>query len=158
MRPNAIEQPTFLAKPKRYNRVRTEVAVDRVRCVLSRAGQFLLVQHNSRRPENVGKWALPGGRLKARETPKAGLRRELAEELRLRVPYLIEIGDWSHKDKNHRVFGCEVERPIDWFNTDEILAIDWFAPAEVSRLAAARRLHTGFELAAITEFQRKRSD
>jgi ADP-ribose pyrophosphatase YjhB (NUDIX family) len=117
-----------------------------------------MVQHNSRRPENVGKWALPGGRLKSRETPKAGLRRELAEELRVRVPHLIEVGDWWHRDQNHRVFGCEVKRAIAWFNKEEIVAVDWLAIDDVTELAAARRLHTGFELAAITEFQRRRSD
>jgi 8-oxo-dGTP pyrophosphatase MutT (NUDIX family) len=157
MRLDSLEQVTFLDEPTGYGRARAKVAVDRVRCVLSHAGRYLLVQHNTRRRENAGKWALPGGRLKAREAPRVGLRRELAEELGLRVPRLIEVGDWWRRDENHRVFGCEVERPSEWFNEDEILAVDWLDRDQVSRLAAARRLHMGFELDAITEFQRKRS-
>jgi 8-oxo-dGTP diphosphatase len=146
-------------KPKRYSSsLRGGENVDRVRCVLARERRYLLVQHDSRRPQNKGKWALPGGRLKRGEAPRNGLRRELAEELRLRLPYLVEIGDWWHKDENHRIFGCDLTVDVAWFNTDEIRAIAWLTYEEVGQLAAAARLRTGFELAAIAEFQRKRSD
>jgi len=156
---NIPERAQVSTKSKRYSGLGVGSAnVDRVRCVVAREGRYLLVQHDSRRPENKGKWALPGGRLKSREAPRTGLRRELAEELRLRLPYLVEIGDWWHKDENHRIFGCDSSTDVAWFNTDEILAIAWLTYEEVEQLAAAARLRTGFELAAIAEFQRKRSD
>jgi 8-oxo-dGTP pyrophosphatase MutT (NUDIX family) len=158
MRINSSERQIVLRKVKRYSALGGAEVVDRVRCVLCREGSYLLVQHDARRPENRGKWALPGGRLKGREAPRVGLRREIAEELRLRLPYLIELGDWWHRDENHRIFGCDLSRDVEWFNKDEIRAVAWLAYEEVQQLAAAGRLRIGFELAAIAEYRRKRLD
>jgi 8-oxo-dGTP pyrophosphatase MutT (NUDIX family) len=119
-----------------------------------RCGQrYLLAQHNSRRRENIGKWGLPGGRVKSREEPHAALRRELAEELGVRVRYLAEIGDWWHRGENHRIFGCDVSRMTQTFAPDEILAINWFEYSHVAELEADGLLRTGFELDAITAFR-----
>jgi 8-oxo-dGTP pyrophosphatase MutT (NUDIX family) len=132
---------------------RLDVPVDRVRCVLRCGHRYLLAQHNSRRRENLGKWGLPGGRLKSREEPRAALRRELAEELGLRVQALVEIGDWWHRGENHRIFGCDVAQATRSFAPDELLAIGWFEYAEVTELETDGRLRTGFELDAITAFR-----
>lgn len=129
--------------------------VSRVRCVIAFEQRYLLVQHNTRRPESFGKWGLIGGRLKALEDPRTGLRREVREELRFRVPYLIELGDWSCRGETHRVFGCQTWRALDWFDREEILAMDWLSYSDVVRLAETRQLHTGFELAAITDFRNR---
>ena len=101
-----------------------------------------------------GQWGLPGGRVKDAEKPKACLRRELIEELGCRVPYLVRLGDWLHNDEQQRVFGCEIEKPIDTFDAEELRAIGWFSYEEVVELAAARKLRMGFELAAVVEFRR----
>ena len=132
---------------------RLDAPVDRVRCVLRCGKRYLLAQHNSRRRENIGKWGLPGGRLKSREEPRAALRRELIEELGLRVQSLVEIGDWWHRGENHRVFGCDVGRATQAFAPDELLAIDWFDYAAVVELEADGHWRTGFELDAITAFR-----
>jgi 8-oxo-dGTP pyrophosphatase MutT (NUDIX family) len=132
---------------------RLAAPVARVRCVLRCGQRYLLAQHNSRRRENLGKWGLPGGRLKSREEPRAALRRELIEELGLRVRSLVEIGDWSHRGENHRIFGCDVARPTHGFAPDELLAVSWFEYTEVAELEADGRLRTGFELDAITAFR-----
>jgi 8-oxo-dGTP pyrophosphatase MutT (NUDIX family) len=118
-----------------------------------RDGRYLLAQHNSRRPDRIGKWGLPGGRLKKPEEPKAALRRELVEELRLEVPYLVELGDWLFREQTHRVFGCEIDDPVGWFDTDEILGIAWFSYDEVAALEEADQLHKGFEFGAIRAFR-----
>jgi 8-oxo-dGTP pyrophosphatase MutT (NUDIX family) len=130
-------------------------SIARVRCVLMRKGRYLLAQHNSRRRDRMGRWGLPGGRLRASEKPKACLRRELLEELGCEVPYLKRLGDWLHGDELHRVFGCEIDEPIETFAADELLAIGWFTYEETAELAVADKLRTGFELAAITEFRRQ---
>src|SRR5262245_882567 len=82
------------------------VKVQRVRCVLTDGRRFLLVQNNSANPGKHGLWSLPGGRLAHREQPRAGLRRELLEEIGFRVPHLLDVGDWWHNDQYHRVFAC----------------------------------------------------
>ena len=134
-----------------------KASIARVRAVLMRDSRYLLAQHNSRRRENLGRWGLPGGRLKASEKPKACLRRELLEELGCRVSHLTRLGDWIHDDEQHRIFGCEIDAPIASFAGDELLAIGWFTYEEIAELAVARKLRTGFELAAITEFRRRLS-
>jgi 8-oxo-dGTP pyrophosphatase MutT (NUDIX family) len=131
--------------------------VDRVRCVLMREQRYLLAQHNSRRRENRSRWGLAGGRVRDRENPQECLRRELMEELGCRVPRLVELGDWQHRDETHRVFGCEISQNIETFDPDELRAIAWFTYAEVVQLASAGRLRTGFELQAITVFERHRA-
>jgi 8-oxo-dGTP pyrophosphatase MutT (NUDIX family) len=132
-----------------------KAAIARVRGVLMQSDRYLLAQHNSRRRETIGQWGLPGGRLKDDEKPKAALRRELVEELGCRVPRLIRLGDWLYRNEQQRVFGCEIEEPIDTFDADELRAIGWFSYKEIVELARARRLRMGFELAAIIEFQRR---
>jgi 8-oxo-dGTP pyrophosphatase MutT (NUDIX family) len=142
--------------PKRF--VGDKAAIARVRCVLLHADRYLLAQHNSRRRDTIGRWGLPGGRLKDDEKPKAALRRELVEELGCRVPRLVRLGDWLYRDEQQRVFGCEIEKPIDTFDSDELRAIGWFSYEEIVELARARKLRMGFELAAIIEFRRRIGD
>jgi 8-oxo-dGTP pyrophosphatase MutT (NUDIX family) len=128
--------------------------VQRVRCAIGNGQQFLLVQARSRRAENIGKWSLPGGRLKARETDRVGLRRELFEELAFRATNLVELGDWQSGEEYHRVFGCRVEQIAPCLQTDEILASAWIDYFDVKELARTGQLRWGFELAAITMFRR----
>ena len=67
----------------------------------------------------------------------------------------MRLGDWLHDGEQHRVFGCEIDEPIETFAGDELLAIGWFTYEEIAELAMARKLRTGFELAAIAEFRRR---
>ena len=103
---------TSQAAPQRSRKPEPQSSstVDRVRCVLMREQRYLLAQHNSRRRENRSRWGLAGGRVRDRENPQDCLRRELIEELGCRVPYLVELGDWQHRDETHRIFGCEIIR------------------------------------------------
>ncbi len=148
---------TSQAAPQRSRKPASQSSgtVDRVRCVLMHEQRYLLAQHKSRRRENRSRWGLAGGRVRGRENPQECLRRELIEELGCRVPYLIELGDWQHRDETHRIFGCEIPQNIETFDTDELSAIAWFTLAEVVQLASAGRLRTGFELAAIAAFERQ---
>ena len=130
------------------------VKVQRVRCVLTDGRRFLLVQNNSSNPEKHGRWSLPGGRLNPREQPRAGLRREILEEIGFRVPYLVDVGDWWHDDQYHRVFGVAIEPCDPAPQSDEILACAWLAYADVKRLASGGRLRWGFEVEAISAYRR----
>ncbi len=51
--------------------------------LIERAGRVLLTRRG--RPPYAGTWDLPGGFLERDETPETGLRRELHEELGVRV-------------------------------------------------------------------------
>ena len=143
------------ASPKPFAGDKASIA--RVRCVLMRDERYLLAQHNSRRRENIGRWGLPGGRLRDGEKPKACLRRELIEELDCHVPYLVRVGDWLHDGEHYRIFGCKIDQPIETFSARELFAIGWFTYEGIAELAVADKLRTGFELAAIIEFQRQHS-
>ncbi len=127
--------------------------ISRVRCVLEQNHRYLLVQHNNRLPENFGKWGLPGGVLEIAEEPTNGLRRELAEEFQISVGDVVLLGDWEYRDETHRVFGCKAEKQIESYDTNEILDIVWLTYDGVIGFAEAGKLHTGFELEAITEFR-----
>jgi 8-oxo-dGTP pyrophosphatase MutT (NUDIX family) len=134
--------------------LRSGARVQRVRCVISDGQRFLLVQNNSRRAANRGKWTLPGGRLKSREQPRAALRREIAEELGFRVRSLVSVADWWYGDQYHRVYGCRME-PVDaTLRSQELLACAWLDYADVKQLATLGRMRWGFELDAISLFRR----
>jgi len=76
------------------------------------AGRFLLTS----RPEGkvyAGYWEFPGGKLEAGETVEAALRRELEEELGIRIgtaqAWKIELMDYAHA--RVRLHFCKV---FDW--------------------------------------------
>ncbi len=127
--------------------------INRVRCVLVRNYHYLLVLHNNRLPENYGKWGLPGGVLDEGEEPSIGLRRELHEEFQLAVDNVALLGDWEYRNEIHRVFGCEIEGRIKFYDPDEILEIEWLTYDGVVGLVEDEKLHTGFELEAIEKFR-----
>jgi 8-oxo-dGTP pyrophosphatase MutT (NUDIX family) len=132
-----------------------EAAVDRVRCVLRHEGRFLLADHGSGRRRKAQKWGLAGGRILRDEPPLTCIKRELYEELRLRVAKPVEIGDWWHCEENYRVFGADLARAVRWFDERELRALAWLTYAEVAALAADGLLHKGFELEAIGEYRRR---
>lgn len=132
-----------------------EAAVDRVRGVLRYRDKFLLADHGSGRRGKPPKWGLVGGRVEDGEAPLAGLKRELNEELRLRVATAVELGDWWHREENYRVYGADLSRSVRWFDERELRAIAWLSYSEVAALASAGRLHKGFELDALREFRRR---
>ena len=96
-------------------------------------GRFLLTS----RPEGkvyAGYWEFPGGKLEAGETVEQALRRELHEELGIRIgvaqPWKIELMDYEHA--RVRLHFCKV---FDWlgdFEMRERQAMAWQAlPVQV---------------------------
>jgi 8-oxo-dGTP pyrophosphatase MutT (NUDIX family) len=150
-----ISESALISRAKDVRLTWGDVTVDRVRCVLRHRDRFLLADHGSGRRRKPPKWGLPGGRLLANEEPAACLKRELEEELRLRVATVVELGDWWHRQENYRVFGAELSRAVRWFDGRELKAIAWLTYAEVERLAREALLHKGFELEAIAELRRR---
>jgi 8-oxo-dGTP diphosphatase len=94
--------------------------------LIDAAGRFLLTS----RPEGkvyAGYWEFPGGKLEAGETVEEALRRELDEELGIRIgpahPWKVEIVDYEHA--RVRLHFCKV---YDWsgeFEMRERQAMAW---------------------------------
>lgn len=104
-------------------RVPVDVAVG---VLIDRDGKFLLTS----RPEGkvyAGYWEFPGGKLEAGETVEQALRRELLEELGIRIgaalPWKTELVDYAHA--RVRLHFCKV---FDWqgdFEMRERQAMAW---------------------------------
>jgi 8-oxo-dGTP diphosphatase len=121
----------------------------RVSAFIARGGAVLLVRH-SRQSRDV--WLLPGGGVERGETLEAALQREVREETGLRVhpagPPIAVIQVISPDDGSirHLIEIVFEARPADdpgaldrdsstWGPRDAaITAVDWAAPADLSRL------------------------
>ena len=125
-----------------------------VRAVIQHANRFLLVQHNHQRPENIGHWGIPGGQIDPCDTDrKAALRRELHEELGVEPEIGRFINTYPYRERLHHVYHVRLPARTLTFDRQEILDHAWLTLDQVAALHAAGKLHTGFELAAITASQ-----
>jgi 8-oxo-dGTP diphosphatase len=59
-------------------------------------GHELLIAQRPPGKWQAGRWEFPGGKIEAGETPAAAVRRELQEELGVRVQELIELRSFRH--------------------------------------------------------------
>ena len=64
-----------------------------VRGLIRKDGKFLLLRKvNDEIQENVGKWEVPGGKIKPGETPNLAMRREVVEETGIPCRIIKELG------------------------------------------------------------------
>ncbi|MFG3309674.1 NUDIX domain-containing protein [Streptomyces wuyuanensis] len=110
--------------------------------LLLRQGPRFLLQRRSWRVHHGRTWSIPGGALKAGESPWEGARREFAEELGS-VPALCPVltfvddhGGWAY----HTVVADVVEPFLPHRGDGEGIAHRWYTPVEIDSL----RLHPGF--------------
>jgi 8-oxo-dGTP diphosphatase len=96
------------------------------------------------RPEGkrlAGHWEFPGGKLEAGETPRDGLKRELAEELGIDAVVGPELARVSHEYEFGRVelIALEVRAFEGEVKPREHADVAWVAPKDLStyRLAPA---------------------
>ena len=123
----------------RSRRIRT------ARCLLTDGDRHLLVVHAGAGRRHNPRWGLPGGHLDPGEDPEAAVRRELEEELELSVGNLEMIDDYSYKGTIHRVYTGLLPRPIERFDTSELLQIGWHTAHEIELFARRGALHAGYE-------------
>ena len=110
----------------------------------------------TRRPAGkhlAGLWEFPGGKVSPGEDPVDALRREIAEELGVRVAVgeALETIDWRYPDKHVRLlfFRCAVDGEPRALEGQELA---WVSPAELAQYefpAADARLIERLRLDAV---------
>lgn len=123
----------------------------RVKAVIQRDGQYLLAQHDNRRPENIGKWTFLGGWLDpADASPEDTVVREFWEELQVTGRVLGRIGSfaWNFRDPGPcLVFLVDIEgEPVP---NEELLDLRWYSRDEINQLHESNLLHMGIVCEAI---------
>jgi 8-oxo-dGTP diphosphatase len=110
---------------------RPEVAVG---AVVVRDRRLLLVERG--RGVNVGLWSLPGGRVEPAETLAAALRRELWEEvgLRVRVGPLCGIAERISEQAHYVILDFWADADGTPVAGDDAADVVWAARADLDRL------------------------
>jgi 8-oxo-dGTP diphosphatase len=108
-----------------------------VKCVLIEGEDVLLVRHTY----GNRAWDLPGGTVRRREVPRETAKREMHEELGLRIEDWTALGELfvntNHHDDNLHLFQARLEgRELD-LNLTELGEAGWFPhdalPADLGR-------------------------
>ncbi len=114
-------------------------------------GSQVLVSQRPASSHQAGKWEFPGGKLRADESPREALARELEEELGVQVRSAYPLIQIRHTYPDKQVFldvwrvtdyggvprGRE-SQAIDWVNRDRLAKLD--LPAANKAIVAAARL------------------
>jgi 8-oxo-dGTP diphosphatase len=118
--------------------------------IIIRDGKVLIARRN---PDltNGGRWEFPGGKLKAGESPRGCLKRELKEELGIEAEVLDRIGTRTHKGE-HRFLKLIFYKTI-WITGEMRLRdhteVQWVRANQLSEYdltPADRRFAESFEI------------
>jgi len=132
------------------------------RCILYREGRYLLADHSpthrkskhrfSKSRNNI-RWGLPGGHVEWREDPLEAARREVFEELNIRLVDLVTVGDYVYKQRYHAVYAAHSEYVEFDLDFSELAEVRWFTRSEIVHLESFDQLHAGYELDAVTALE-----
>ena len=117
----------FLVRPKTFG----------VQCVIQHRDTILLVRNTYGRKQ----WTFPGGSIARGETAEDAIRREVGEEVGLRLQHLQRLGAFAATidDKRDHVAvfaGVSPDRRVT-IDSAEILEARWFQPQDLPPLAPA---------------------
>ncbi len=100
-----------------------------------------LLQRRSRSVDEGGTWSIPGGAIRAGESPETAARRETIEEIGALPPY--RVTEIEHQDCGggwiFHIICADVEREFVAFCGQETDATGWFTREQMQNLA----LHPG---------------
>ncbi|KAA8697988.1 NUDIX hydrolase [Pseudomonas syringae pv. tagetis] len=108
----------------------------RATVICKRDGQVLYV----RKPKS--RWALPGGKIEAGETPAQAAMRELCEETGLENLDLLYLAVYEKDQVAHYVFTTQVPDSSEPSPQNEIAACKWIAPEKLADLKASSATKT----------------
>ncbi|MCR8721838.1 NUDIX hydrolase [Pseudomonas syringae USA007] len=108
----------------------------RATVICKRDGQVLYV----RKPKS--RWALPGGKIEAGETPFQAAVRELCEETGLENLDLLYLAVYEKGEVTHYVFTTQVPASSEPSPQNEISACKWLAPNNLGDLKASSATKT----------------
>jgi 8-oxo-dGTP diphosphatase len=110
-----------------------------VKALVVKDGKILLIKES---PEMSGKWEIPGGGLDFGEEIQEGLKREVEEEMGVKVKTIEErpmyVWTWRYENKRNMdwyyslVVGYKVElESFDFKSTESCEEIGWFSKEEL---------------------------
>jgi 8-oxo-dGTP pyrophosphatase MutT (NUDIX family) len=112
-----------------------------LRCAPANHDPRYLLALRSRWVDEPATWGVPGGAIRAGESPEAGARREMREEIGRLPPYRIaadEVQDCGGGWRFH-IFLADVNEMFDAYSVLETDATGWFTTEEMRTLP----LHSG---------------
>lgn len=148
--PTAVTHPLAgMSSPnnKELALVMSDFRPDTVRAVIVDGDRVMMVQTRQLKPENVGKWCLPGGKIEAADASlPAALRRELFEELGVEVAVHEKIDLWEEPRDGyirlHHIYRVTLPHTGLTIDPVEIHSLDWFTLAEAEAVPCKLGLET----------------
>lgn len=117
-------------------------------------GRILLIDHYRFQTDTRG-WEIPAGKIDAGETPAQAAERELLEETGHRADALNYLGRYHPSNgSSDQVFHVFVARGVtrvgDIEDTNEVIAVRWFASADVRALIQRNEILDGLSLTGLS--------
>ena len=102
--------------------------------IIHQNGKYLMqLRDNIPTIVHPGVWGLFGGHLEPGETPEAGLKRELIEEINYHVQQLSELGCYLECNVSRHLFSCPLIVSIDELELNEGWDLGLLTPAEIEQ-------------------------
>lgn len=136
------------------DRSQTSQSISVTLAIIHQNGKYLM-QLRDNIPTIVypGVWGLFGGHLEPGETPEAGLKRELIEEINYHVQQLNALGCYVEGNISRHLFSCPLIISIDDLELNEGWDLGLLTPVEIEYGYAYS--HKASESKAIGEIHRR---